>query len=157
VDLVRRLGDGALDRQLVLVGQNRRHGGGVLRLSREFVVGVSNPGSMGAALSCLQLGGAVVLYAPTRQHMDALLWHSPGLRRWVSNVSVLSAARCTRHRLGKNGCVGLGGECETSVSAAAALSRLARESGSSAKSRLRSEDQRNSTNTVANTEHRDSQ
>lgn len=28
VDLVGRLGDGALDRQLVLVGQDRRHGGG---------------------------------------------------------------------------------------------------------------------------------
>lgn len=41
-------------------------------------------------------------------------------------------------KLGKNGCVG--GECETSVSAAAALSRLARESGSSAKTRLRSKE-----------------
>jgi hypothetical protein len=38
VDFVRRLGHGALHRLLVLVGENRRHGGVVSRLEREIVV-----------------------------------------------------------------------------------------------------------------------
>lgn len=53
-----------------------------------------------------------------------------------NGLVLASRALHSPQKLGKNGC--LGAEWETSVRAAAALSRLARESASSAKHRLRS-------------------
>lgn len=86
VDLVRRLGYGALHCQLVLVGQDRGHGGGALRMSKRecgfvFVaLGVVLPAQRGLWCS--------MLYAPIRHHMNALVSHSSGLRRGRFNGSM---------------------------------------------------------------------
>jgi hypothetical protein len=75
VDLVGRLGDGALDRQLVLVRQDRGHGGGAGALTMSRGEGGRARFEMS---SCLQLGGAAVgvgvgaLQMPVRSTLYAL-------------------------------------------------------------------------------------
>lgn len=81
---------------------------------------------------CLQLSGAVVLYAPPRQHIHALVALSSGSRRRGLQWLRVLVSRAL-HSPQTDGCGGMAvvvvPGCETSRSLAAALSRLARDSG----------------------------
>lgn len=80
-----------------------------------MVHGVVSPAQRGRGARCS------MLYAPARQHMNALGALSRGWRRRGVNGAVLGRRALHLPQAGKNGCVG--GEGETSVRAAAAVLR----------------------------------